>query len=90
MLILHDFRLRGNLRSLHGVRGHALTPLLHGVSDPRRAIAVMAVRALAAVSAFGQMQGALLAQNIMGRARQGADFAARFTPADTMVAAGGR
>ena len=57
--------------------------------DLRSAIAALALRSLAALDAFAEKQLVSLAQNVMGRALQGARFAADMTDADTMVAAGG-
>jgi hypothetical protein len=57
--------------------------------DFRWAIAALALRAFAALEAFAQKQLVSLARNVMGRAWQGARFAADTTDADSMVAAGG-
>ncbi len=57
--------------------------------DFRWAIAALALRAFAALEAFAQKQLVSLARNVMGRAWQGARFAADMTDADSMVAAGG-
>jgi hypothetical protein len=57
--------------------------------DLRSAIAALALRSFAALDAFAEKQLVSLAQNVMGRALQGARFAADMTDADTMVAAGG-
>jgi hypothetical protein len=57
--------------------------------DFRSAIAALALRSFAALDAFAEKQLVSLAQNVMGRALQGARFAADMTDADTMVAAGG-
>jgi hypothetical protein len=57
--------------------------------DVRWAIAALALRSLAALDAFAHKQLVCLAQTVMGRAWQGARFAADLTDADTMVAAGG-
>ena len=54
-----------------------------------RAFAALALRALAALEAFAEKELLFLARNVMGRALQGARFAADLTNADTMVAAGG-
>jgi len=55
----------------------------------RLAVAALALRSFAALDAFAEKQLVSLAQNVMGRALQGARFAADMTAADTMVAAGG-
>jgi hypothetical protein len=57
--------------------------------DIRWAIATLALRAFAGLEAFAQKQLVSLARNVMGRAWQGARFAADMTDADSMVAAGG-
>jgi hypothetical protein len=57
--------------------------------DFRWAIAALALRSLAALEAFAQKQLVCLARTVMGRAWQGARFAAGMTDADSMVAAGG-
>jgi hypothetical protein len=91
MTILHEFRLPGNLGHPQCVQSFAMEQLISCASgDLRWAVMALAVRLLAAVGAFAQKQAALLVRSFMHRAWQGACFAGRLTPADTMVAAGGR
>jgi len=57
--------------------------------DLRWAIAALALRWLVALEAFVERLLVSLARNVMGRALQGARFAAGISAADSMVAAGG-
>jgi hypothetical protein len=89
MMILYDF---GGFRPFWRAQAWAVEHLIsvHCASgDFRWAIAALALRALAALEAFAQKQLVSLARNIMGRAWQGARFAADIADADSMVAAGG-
>jgi hypothetical protein len=58
--------------------------------DLRCDIVTLATRALSALEAFAERQLSSWADHNMRRARQGADFAAALSPADTMVATGDR
>ena len=58
--------------------------------DLRCDVVTLALRVLTALDAFIEKQLSCWAQHNMRRARQGAHFAAAFSPADTMVAAGDR
>ena len=63
---------------------------IHSMSgDFRWAVAALLLRGFVALEAFVQRQLVALARSIMGRAMQGARFAAGTTNADRMVAAGG-
>jgi hypothetical protein len=90
MMILYDF---GGFRPFWRAQVWAVEHLIsvHCASgDFRWAIAALALRSFAALEAFAQKQLVSLARTVMGRAWQGARFAASLTDADTMVAAGGR
>ena len=89
MMILYGFGgFRPFWRAQVWVVEHLIS--VHSVSgDFRWAIAALALRRLAAVEAFAQKQLVCLARTVMGRAWQGARFAADTTDADTMVATGG-
>jgi hypothetical protein len=89
MMILCNF---GSFRPFWRAQAWALEHLIsvHCASgDLRWAIAALALRSFAAFEAFAQKQLVSLARNVMGRAWQGARFAADMTAADRMVAAGG-
>ena len=89
MMILYGF---GDFRPFCRVQAWAVEHLIsvHCASgDFRWAIAALAWRSFAALEAFAQKQLVSLARNVMGRAWQGARFAADMTDADSMVAAGG-
>jgi hypothetical protein len=89
MMILYGF---GGFRPFWRVQAWAVEHLIsvHGPSgDLRWAVAALALRSLARLEAFAQKQLVALARNVMGRAWQGARFAADMTDADSMVAAGG-
>ena len=89
MMILCNF---GSFRPFWRVQAWAVEHLisLHCASgDFRWAIAALVMRRLVALEAFAQEQLISLARNVMGRAWQGARFAAEMTDADSMVAAGG-
>ena len=89
MMILYGF---GGFRPFWRAQAWALEHLIsvHCASgDFRWAIAALALRSLAKLEAFAQKQLVCLARNVMGRAWQGARFAADLTDADRMVAAGG-
>jgi len=89
MMILCNF---GSFRPLGRAQAWAVEHLIsvHCASgDFRWAIAALALRSLAALEAFAQKQLVSLARNVMGRAWQGARFAAVMADADSMVAAGG-
>ncbi len=58
--------------------------------DLRCDIVALAMRGLAALEAFAEKQLSYWAHHNMRRARQGADFAAAISAADTTVAAGDR
>jgi hypothetical protein len=93
MMILPDFGIRGHFEPLSRARSFALEHLISfrcGAGDVRWAIVALALRSFIAVCVFGQRQCALLVRSVMGRAWQGARFAAGFSDAATMVAAGGR
>jgi hypothetical protein len=86
MMILCNF---GSFRPFWRVQAWAVEHLIsvHCASgDFRWAIAAHTMRWL---EAFAQKQLVSLARNVMGRAWQGARFAAEMTDADSMVAAGG-
>ncbi len=89
MMILYGFGgFRPFWRAQAWAAGHLIS--VHCSSgDLRWAIAALALRALAALEAFAEKELLFLARNVMGRALQGARFAADLTNADTMVAAGG-
>ena len=89
MMILYGF---GGFRPFWRAQAWAVEHLIsvHCASgDFRWAIAALALRSLAALEAFAQKQLLSLARSVMGRAWQGARFAADMTDADSMVAAGG-
>jgi hypothetical protein len=89
MMILYGF---GGFRPFWRVQawaGEHLISVHCGSGDLRWAVATLALRAFAALDAFAEKQMVSLAQNVMGRALQGARFAADLTDADSMVAAGG-
>ncbi len=89
MMILCDF---GSFRPFWRAQAWAVEHLIsvHCASgDFRWAIAALAWRSFAALEAFARKQLASLARTVMGRAWQGARFAADMTDADSMVAAGG-
>jgi hypothetical protein len=85
MMILYGF---GGFRPFWRARAWAVDAQCTS-GDVRWAIAALALRALAALEAFAQKQLASWAQNVMGRAWQGARFAGDMTDADSTVAAGG-
>jgi hypothetical protein len=89
MMILCGF---GAFRPFWRVQAWAVAHLISfhcTFGDFRWAIAALALHAFAALEAFTQRQLVSLARNVMGRAWQGARFAADMTDADRMVAAGG-
>jgi len=89
MMILYGFR---GFQPFWRAQAWAVEHLIsvHCASgDFRWAIAALALRSLAALEVFAQRQLVSLARNVMGRAWQGARFAAEMTDADSMVAAGG-
>ena len=89
MMILCNF---GSFRPLGRAQAWAVEHLIsvHCASgDFRWAIAALALHWLSALEAFAQKQLVCLARTVMGRAWQGARFAADITDADSMVAAGG-
>ena len=89
MMILCNF---GSFRPFWRVQAWAVEHLIsvHGAAgDFRWAIAELTMRCFVALEAFAQKQLVSLARNVMGRAWQGARFAAEMTDADSMVAAGG-
>jgi hypothetical protein len=89
MMILYGF---GGFRPFWRAQVWAVAHLIsvHCASgDYRWAIAALALRWLSALEAFAQKQLVCPARTVMGRALQGARFAADMTDADTMVAAGG-
>ena len=89
MMILGNF---GSFRPFWRAQAWAVEHLIsvHCASgDFRWAIAALAMRWFVALEAFAQKQLVSLARNVMGRAWQGARFAAEMTDADSMVAAGG-
>ena len=89
MMILCNF---GSFRPRWRARAWAVEHLIfvHCASgDFRWAIAALALRSFAALEAFAEKQLVSLARTVMGRAWQGARFAADMTDADTMVATGG-
>jgi len=89
MMILYDF---GGFRPFWRAQLWAVEHLIsvHCASgDFRWAIAALALRSFAALEAFAQKQLVSLARTVMGRAWQGARFAADMTDADSMVATGG-
>ena len=88
MMILCNF---GSFRPFWRVQAWAVEHLIsvHGASgDFRWAIVALTMRSFVALEAFAQKQLVSLARSVMGRAWQGARFAADMTAADTMVAAG--
>jgi hypothetical protein len=88
MMILYGF---GDFRPFWRVQAGAVAHLIfvHCTSgDLRGTIAALGLHAVAALEAFLLRQMTSLARNFMGRAWQGARFAADMAPADTTVAAG--
>jgi hypothetical protein len=88
MMILYGF---GDFRPFWRVQAWAVAHLIpvHCTSgDFCGTIAALALLALAAGEAFAVRQLTALARNVMGRAWQGAHFAADMAAADTTVAAG--
>jgi hypothetical protein len=88
MMILYGF---GDFRPFWRVQAWAvahLIPVQCTPGDLRGTIAALALQAFAALEAFALRQLMSLARNVMGRAWQGACFAADMAPADTTVAAG--
>jgi hypothetical protein len=93
MMILGEFGFQGSRGALLRAQSFALEHLMsfHSASgDIRWALVALALRSFNAMRAVAQEQFVLLARNVMGRAWQGARFAASLTDADTTVAAGGR
>jgi hypothetical protein len=89
MMILCNF---GSFRPFWRVQAWAVEHLISvhcAAGDFRWTIAALALRWLVALEAFAHKQLVSLARNVMGRAWQGARFAAEMTDADSMVAAGG-
>ena len=89
MMILCNF---GSFRPFWRVQAWTVEHLIsvHCPSgDFRWAIAALAMRWFVTLEAFAHKQLLSLARNVMGRAWQGARFAAEMTDADSMVAAGG-
>ena len=89
MMILCDF---GGFRPFWRAQAWAMVHLIFlnsASGDFRWAIAALAMRWFVALEVFAQKQLVSLARNVMGRAWQGARFAAEMTDADSMVAAGG-
>ena len=89
MMILCNF---GSSRPVWLVRTWAVECLisLHcGSGGLSWGIAALALRWFAALKVLAEKQLASLAQNVMGRAWQGARFAADMTDADSTVAVGG-
>ena len=89
MMILCNF---GSSQPVWRVRTWAVECLisLHcGSGDLSWGIAALALRWFAALKVLAEKQLASLAQNVMGRAWQGARFAADMTDADSTVAVGG-
>ena len=89
MMILCNF---GSFRPFWCVQAWAVEHLISvhcAAGDFRWAIAALAMRSVVALEAFAQKQLVSLARSVMGRAWQGARFAADMTDADSMVAAGG-
>jgi hypothetical protein len=89
MMILYGF---GGFRLFWRAQVWAVEHLISvncACGDFRWAIAALALGWLAALEAFAQKQLVCLARTVMGRASQGARFAADMTDADTMVATGG-
>jgi hypothetical protein len=89
MMILCNF---GSFRPFWRVQAWAVEHLISvhcAFGDFRWAIAELTMRCFVALEAFAQKQLVSLARNVMGRAWQGARFAAEMTDADSMVAAGG-
>ena len=89
MMILYGF---GSFRPFWRAQAWAVEHLISvhcSSGDFRWAITVLALRSVTALEVFAQKQLVSLARNVMGRAWQGARFAAGMTDADTMVAAGG-
>ena len=89
MMILYGF---GGFRPFWRAQVWAVEHLISvncASGDFRWAIAALALRSFAALEAFAQKQLVSLARTVMGRAWQGARFAADMTDADSMVATGG-
>ena len=89
MMILCDF---GSFRPFWRAQAWAVEHLIsvHCASgDFRWAIVALVWRSFAALEAFARKRLGSLARTVMGRAWQGARFAADMTDADSMVAAGG-
>jgi hypothetical protein len=89
MMILCNF---GSFRPFWRVQAWAVEHLISvhcAAGDFRWAIAALVLRSFVALEAFAQRQLVSLARSVMGRAWQGARFAAEMTNADSMVAAGG-
>jgi hypothetical protein len=90
MMILCGFGMLGSFRPVWRAQTRAFLVSVHGASgDVRRPIIALALHALAALEVFLQNQLASWARNVIGRAWQGARFAAEMTDADSTVAAGG-
>ncbi|HEX9586554.1 MAG TPA: hypothetical protein VGA15_02245 [Bradyrhizobium sp.] len=89
MMILYGF---GGFRPFWRAQVWAVEHLISvncASGDFRWAIAALVLRWFGVLEAFAQKQLASLARTVMGRAWQGARFAAHMTDADTMVATGG-
>ncbi len=89
MMILYGF---GGFRPFWRAQVWAVEHLISAnctSGDFRWAIAALAMRRFVALEAFAQKRLISLARSVMGRAWQGARFAAEMTDADSMEAAGG-
>jgi hypothetical protein len=90
MMILYGF---GGFRPFWRAQVWAVEHLISvccASGDVRWTIAALALRWFAALEVFAQKQLVCLARTVMGRAWQGARFAAGMTDADTTLATGGR
>ena len=88
MMMIYGF---GDFRPFWRAQAWACEHLIsvHGTpGDLRWAVAALTLRSFAALDAFAEKQLVSLARNVMGRALQGARFAADMTSADTTVSAG--
>ncbi len=89
MMILYGF---GSFRPFWRAQAWAAEHLISvhcTCGDFRWAIAALAMRSFTALEVLAQKQLVALARNVIGRALQGARFAADITDADSIVAAGG-
>jgi hypothetical protein len=90
MMILCGFGMLGSFGPVWRAQTQALVSAHFASGDVRGAMIALALHLLAVLERLLRNQLTSWAQNIIGRAWQGARFMAEMTDADTTVAAGGR